>query len=176
MVMVVQAEVNAVSMARSVQRQAKILDPGLPVELGTMSKLLEADLAQPRFRALLLGTFAVTALLLAAVGIFGVVSYVVSRRKREVGIRIALGADVDSVQKLILVSGMSPVLTGVMVGVFAAFALARVLTNLVFEVETSDPLTFVGVAATLIGAALAATYIPALQAAKVEPMEVLRME
>lgn len=176
MVLVAHGEGSAITTAQRVREEIRGLDPGLPAELDTMSHLLDADLAQPRFRALLLGAFAAIALILAAVGIFGVVSYAVSRRNREVGIRMALGADRGSVRSLMLRAGMAPVLLGIAIGVAAAFALTRVLASLVFEVKTSDPFTFGAVALALASAAFIATYIPALRATRVDPVTVLRTE
>jgi putative ABC transport system permease protein len=176
MTLAARGEGSAITTAQRVREEIRVLDPGLPAELNTMSALLDADLAQPRFRALLLGAFAAIALILAAVGIFGVVSYAVSRRNREVGIRMALGADRGSVRKLMLLGGLSPVLLGIVIGIVTAFVLTRVLASLVFEVKTSDPLTFVAVALVLTAAAFAATYVPALRATRVDPVDVLRTE
>jgi putative ABC transport system permease protein len=155
---------------------ARALDPGLPTDGDTMDGLLAADLAQGRFRARLLAGFAALALALAGVGIFGVVSYAARRRYREVGIRMALGADRGSVRSLVMREGMAPVALGMTVGIAAAFALSRLLASLVFEINVADPATFLGVALLLGLAALLSTYLPAQWATRVDPVEALRAE
>ena len=152
------------------------LDAALPVRFDTMAGLLDSDLAQPRFRARLLGVFAGAALVLAAVGIFGVVSYAVGRRDREVGIRMALGASRGAVQSLMLRSGMAPVLAGLLIGLAASLALARLLAGLLFEVGVIDPLVLASVGLILGAAALVATYLPSRRATRIAPTDALRME
>jgi putative ABC transport system permease protein len=176
MALVVQAEGGSQALSQQIHEAVRALDPTIPVEVTTMEGLLAADLAQPRFRAMLLGIFAAVALLLATVGIFGVVSYAVGRRNREVSIRVALGSDRDAVLKLILRDGMIPVLLGIIVGVAFAYALTRLLASVVFEVKTTDPVTFVAVALVLAVVALAANYIPARRATRIDPVEVLRAD
>jgi putative ABC transport system permease protein len=161
------------------QRLAEVLhglDGALPLRFEAFSGLLNADLAAPRLRARLLGAFAAVALILSAIGIFGVVSYAVSRRRREVGIRIALGASMRRVQVLIVRDGLRPVLIGIGVGAAAALLLTGLLTTLLFEIEVHDPFTYAAVAALLIFAAVVATYVPALRASEVEPSVALRSE
>jgi putative ABC transport system permease protein len=161
---------------KALREAAHALDPGLPVDGGSMDGLLAADLAQGRFRARLLGGFAAVALALAGVGIFGVVSYAARRRYREVGIRMALGADRGTVRSLVMREGMTPVVLGMTVGIAAAFALSRLLASLVFEIDVADPATFLGVALLLGLAALLSTYLPAQWATQVDPVEALRAE
>jgi putative ABC transport system permease protein len=161
---------------KALREAAHALDPGLPVDGGSMDGLLAADLAQGRFRARLLGGFAAVALALAGVGIFGVVSYAARRRYREVGIRMALGADRGTVRSLVMREGMTPVVLGMTVGIAAAFALSRLLASLLFEIDVADPATFLGVALLLGLAALLSTYLPAQWATHVDPVEALRAE
>ena len=175
MTLAVQAEGGA-HLGPQIRQLVRTLDPGLPVEIKTMDDQLAADLAQPRFRAKLLNIFAAIALLLAATGIFGVVSYAVGRRNREISIRVALGSNRGAVLGLILKDGMIPVLLGIFIGTALALALTRILTSIVFQVRTTDPLTFLSVALVLAAVSLAANYIPAQRAARVDPVEVLRAE
>jgi putative ABC transport system permease protein len=163
-------------LEKALRESARALDPGLPTDGGTMDGLLAADLAQGRFRARLLAGFAALALALAGVGIFGVVSYAARRRYREVGIRMALGADRGSVRSLVMREGMAPVGLGMAAGIAAAFALSRLLASLVFEINVADPATFLGVALLLGLAALLSTYLPAQWATQVDPVEALRAE
>src|SRR3989449_925601 len=142
----------------------------------TMDGLLTDSISPRRFSAMLVGVFAVLAVALAAVGIYGVMSYTVSRRTQEIGVRMALGAQLASVRRMILGQTLKLTLIGVAFGLAGAFAVARFLTSLLFGVGTYDPVTFVGVAALLIAVALAASYIPARRAMRVDPMVALRYE
>ena len=151
------------------------MDP-VPAELATMPELLDRQLAPLRFRSQLLGLFAAIALILAAIGIFGVVSYTVERRNREVGIRMALGADRGSVRRLLVRRGMAPVLAGIGIGVITALALMRFLSSLASEMPVRDPITFGAVVVLLGGIALLASYFPAFRASRVEPVVVLKSE
>ncbi len=129
-----------------------------------------------RFNLLLLGGFAAIALLLAGVGVYGVISYVVTGRTREVGIRMALGAQRADVARLFIKQGMTLVALGVALGSLGAFALTRVMTSLLFDVRANDPLTFVGVALLLSLIALLACYLPARRASRIDPLAALRRE
>jgi putative ABC transport system permease protein len=137
---------------------------------------LADSLAQQRFSMLLLASFAGLALVLAAVGIYSVLAYAVRRRQREIGIRMALGAQLNDVLRMVLVEGMRPTLIGVALGLAGAMALSRVISSLIFGVSQSDPLTFVSVAALLTMVALAASLFPAYRATRVDPMRALREE
>lgn len=151
------------------------IDPNLPI--GTQrpaTMLLDDALAAPRFNTTLLSLFAIVALILASIGVFGVVSYGVSQRLRELGVRVALGARTGSILGLVMRQGMVPVLAGVACGLLVAFAASRVLSSLVYGVGTSDPASFVSAGLVLVAAAAAACLIPAVRAARVDPMRVLR--
>jgi len=142
----------------------------------TMDDLVTNSLSQQRFNLSLLGAFAMLALILAAIGIYSVLSYSVRRRVQEIGIRLALGASLSDVLHMIVLEGMRPTLLGMSIGVVGALALARVMSSLVYGVKPTDPLTFLSVAAVLAIVALFASLIPAYRAAKVDPMVALRYE
>jgi len=174
---VVRTASDPVALAAAVTDVIHKTDPNLPVtHVMTMDGLLTDSISPRRFSAMLVGVFAVLAVALAAVGIYGVMSYTVSRRTQEIGVRMALGAQLASVRRMILGQTLKLTLIGVALGLAGAFAVARFLTSLLFGVGTYDPVTFVGVAALLIAVALAASYIPARRAMRVDPMVALRYE
>ena len=176
-IVVVRTHLDTPSVAAALRHVTHQIDKDLPVtNIETFPEALSASVAQPRFRTLLLGLFGVTALVLAAVGIFGVMSYSVSRRTHEIGIRVTLGATPASVLRLILGESGKLVLLGLSVGVPAALMLTRFLSGFLFAVRAGDPMTFAGVAILLAGVALAASYIPARRAMRVDPIEALRYE
>jgi predicted permease len=142
----------------------------------TMSGIIADSLAARRFSMILLGIFATLALLMSCVGIYGVISYLASRRTHEIGVRIALGAEPRQVLQMVLAEGAKMALPGVAIGLAAALGLTRLMKNLLFGVSSCDPLTFAGVGGLLVLVALAACYIPARRATKVDPMEALRYE
>ena len=165
---------NVAAAARHVIGQ---LDPQQPVaDVRTLESLLGTSVARQRFNTVLLGVFAAVALLLAGVGIYGVMSYNVTQRTHEFGIRAALGATAANISRLVLWQGMRLALAGVVLGVIAALGLTRLLRALVFGVGITDPLTFSAVAALLAAVALVACWIPARRATKVDPMAALRHE
>jgi predicted permease len=145
-------------------------------QVKTMEGLISESLSPQRFNVLLLGAFAALALVLAAVGIYSVLSYTVRRRVREIGIRMALGADPLAILRMVLADGMKPILLGVAFGLAAALALGRVVSSLIYGVRTTDPLTFASVALLLVAVGVVATLLPAFRATRVEPVRTLREE
>ena len=159
---VIRTSVLPATLAQPAVAAVRAIDPEQPVEdIRTMVQVLDLKLTSQRFSALLLGVFAGVALLLAAVGIYSILSYIVRGRSREIGIRTALGARTADILRLVIVEGMSPALVGIAVGTIAALASARVMAALVFGVSASDPLTLAAVAATLALIALLASLVPA---------------
>jgi putative ABC transport system permease protein len=152
------------------------LNPEIPARFRTFSQVYSASLGSRRFNVILIGFFGITALLLATAGVFGVMAYSVSRRTREIGVRIALGAGSGDVLRMILGQGLRTIFIGVAIGVAGSLALTRAVESLLFGVTATDPLTFGGVTLLLVGAALLACYIPARRATKVDPMVALRYE
>jgi putative ABC transport system permease protein len=168
---------NPEGMAQAVKQQIWKIDSQLPLtKVKTMNEVSAASFAARRFNMLLLGLFAGLALVLAAVGIYGVMSYAVTQRTQEIGIRMAIGARAGDVLRLVIKNGMTLTLLGVAIGVAAAFALTRLLTTLLFGVTPTDKPTFVAVSAVLILVALVACYLPARRATKVDPLVALRYE
>ncbi|HEV2246197.1 MAG TPA: FtsX-like permease family protein, partial [Terriglobia bacterium] len=165
------------SIVSAVRAQVRNVDPDQPLyHVATLQQVLSESLAPRRFNLLLLGIFAAIALALATVGIYGVMAFSVTQRTHEIGIRMALGAERREVLSLIVRQGLRLTLVGVVLGVAGAWALTRFLANLLYGVKPTDPLTFVAVSLILIFVALAACYIPARRAAKVDPMVALRYE
>jgi putative ABC transport system permease protein len=175
--LVIRAESDPTNLAAAVRREVKAIDPDQPVAaVKTMDEWMSTAVAGPRYRTSLLGLFALVALILAATGIYGVMSYSVTQRTHEIGVRMALGARRLDVLKLVVRQGMSLVSVGVFIGLIAAFALTRVMSSLLFEVTPKDPLTFIAVALFLALVAFVACYIPARRATKVDPLVALRYE
>jgi putative ABC transport system permease protein len=174
---VVKSSLSTSAVAGAIRRDVAQMDKDLPVtDVSSLSDLVDTTIAQPRFRTILLGLFAALALLLAAAGIFGVISYSVSCRTQEIGIRIALGASPSSVLRLILGESAKIVLVGLAVGVPVALGTARLLSTLLFNVHPADPLTFVAVPVVLACVAVAASYVPTRRAMRVDPLIALRYE
>jgi putative ABC transport system permease protein len=177
MALVVRTGVEPLSLASAVRREVLAVDKDQPIyDVKSMDEYVADSIAKQRLNMLLLGIFAAVALILAAVGIYGVVSYTVTQRTHEIGIRIALGAQKRDVLRLILGQGLRIVLTGIVVGLAASLALTSVLTSLLYEVSASDPATLVLVPLLLVSITLLACYLPALRAMKVDPMVALRSE
>jgi putative ABC transport system permease protein len=165
------------SLVPMVRAALSNLDPALPLSnVQTLEEIVAASTASRRFTLILLGAFAVLALVLALVGIYGVMSYSVSRQTAEIGVRMALGATNDRVLRLVLVKGMKPVVAGIVVGLIAAFLLSNLIANLLFGVTARDPLTYVAVAALLALTAILACIVPARQALRVDVVSALRAE
>jgi putative ABC transport system permease protein len=175
--LVVRTASDPVSVAATVRDVVHKVDPNLPItHTTTMDGLMSDSVSPRRFSAVLVGIFAALALFLAAIGIYGVMSYTVSQRTQEIGVRMALGAQLASVRGMILGQTLKLTLIGVGLGLTGAFVVARFLTSLLFGVGTYDPVTFVGVALLLVGVAMAASYIPARRAMRVDPIVALRYE
>jgi putative ABC transport system permease protein len=153
------------------------IDNDQPVtDIMTMDDVVDSSLSQRRFSMLLLAAFAVLALLLAAVGIYSVLAFAVRRRVREIGIRVALGAEMKDILRLVITEGMKPALVGLLLGVAGALALGRVIASFIYGIAAYDPLTFAAVASLLAAVALLASIIPAYRAARIEPTRALREE
>jgi putative ABC transport system permease protein len=177
MTILVHSTADPSAVANAMREQVHSLDRTLPLTaVGSLQEAISASVAQPRFSTVLLGTFSALALLLAVVGIYGVVSYSVTQRTFEIGIRMALGAQQSDVLKLVLGHGLALVGIGVAVGLIAALASTRILKTLLFGVSATDPLVFTAIVALLAGVALLASYIPARRATRVDPMVALRYE
>jgi putative ABC transport system permease protein len=172
----IRSSLNPQVLAGWIQQDIASLDPTLPFTMETMKHHVDALEERPRFYAVLLSLFAGIGLLLAAVGIYGVISYVTSRRTYEIGIRMALGAQMTEILRMVIEEGMRLALMGTIIGTIGALMLTRFLSSLLFGVTPHDPLTFCAVIALLLGAALLACYIPARRATKVDPMVALRYE
>jgi len=177
MTILVRTSNDPLAMVSRARNEVQQIDPELPVAaVATMDQLLADSLSRSRFTMLLLGIFAAVALVLASVGIYGLIAYNVTQRRQELGIRIALGAQRRDVLRLVLVQGTRLTLLGVAVGVLAALAFSRLLATLLFGVSATDPLTFAGVSALLAFVALLACFIPARSATRVDPIVALRHE
>jgi putative ABC transport system permease protein len=173
----VRASGDPVQMVAAVRGQVRAADKEIPIfNLQIMERLVDKSVALRRFNMLLLGVFALVGLALAAVGLYGVISYTVTQRTREIGVRMALGAQRADVLRLVVGEGMKLVLIGALLGLGGALALTRLMKSLLFSVSSTDPLTFIVIAALLLGVALLACWIPARQATKVDPMIALRHE
>lgn len=175
--LVVKTDVDPASLAATVRKTVWEIDKDQPVSnIKTMEEILLDSIARQRFSMLLLAIFAAVALILAAVGIYGVMSYSVAQRTHEIGIRMALGAQTGAVLKLAVSYGLKLVIAGIVIGLIAAFALTRVMSTLLFGVTATDPATFTLISLLLIGVAALASYIPARRATKVDPIIALRYE
>jgi len=171
----VRTTVDPLSVLRAVRTEVAALDPDLPIaRVATMATLASTSLARERFNAAIFAVFAATALLLAAVGLYGVMAYLVSQRQAEIGIRLALGGGPRDVARMVIGDGMRMALVGIVLGTVASLAVARVLDGLLFGIEPTDPVTYVVIAATLAVVALLASALPARRATKADPASALR--
>lgn len=174
---VLRSGVAPATLTPAIKKEIHELDPDLPIyNVRTMEERVEKSLARRRFSMVMLGLFAFLALALATIGIYGVMAYMVSQGTREIGIRLALGATQNHILRLVVRQGMILALTGVAIGLTGAFALTRLMRSLLFGVKSTDPLTFIAIAALLSFIALLASYIPARRAARIDPMVSLRCE
>jgi putative ABC transport system permease protein len=177
MSVVLKTAVPPESVADAARRAVYAIDPNLPAaNVRTLDSIVAASISQPRFYMTLLSIFAGVALVLAAIGIFGVLSYAVAQRTREIGIRMALGAKGRTVLGLVVRQAVILAGAGVAIGTIAAYFMSKMLTSLLFAIEPGDPLTFAAVAGVLMGVALIASYVPALRATRVDPIVALRAE
>ena len=177
MALVVRTSLDPGAMTASIRNEVRALDPDQPVfNVKNMQELVEGSVAQQRFRATLLGAFASLALALAAIGLYGVIAYSVTQRTNELGVRTALGAQTSDILKLVVGQGARLTAIGIGIGVVLALVLTRTLNKLLFSVGAMDPITFGATCIVILGVALAASYIPALRAAKVDPVTALRNE
>jgi predicted permease len=167
---------NPGALVETLRSKVRSLSSDVPVKFTTMEASLAENTAAPRFRTLLLGIFAGLAVILAMAGVYGVMAYTVGQRSGEIGLRMALGADTGDVLRLVLRQGLALAAVGLGIGLAGAFAASRLLTSMLFEVKPNDPITYAGVAVLLGLVTLAASYIPARRAAKVDPLVALRQE
>jgi putative ABC transport system permease protein len=175
--LVVRTGRDPMALAGAVRSEVRSLDPNIPVaNIRPMSEVVAASLATPRLTGFLMGTFAAIALTLAAVGIYGVLSYLVARRTHEIGIRLAVGADRSQVLALVLKQGLTLAGGGIVAGMIAAFLLTRLMQSLLYQVGPGDPVTFAVVAIALVVISLLASALPAYRAMRVSPLVALRTE
>jgi putative ABC transport system permease protein len=175
--MIVKTSVEPSSLVGAIKREIRIIDKGQPIaQVATLDEKLSESVAPQRFTLLLLGIFALIALMLACAGIYGVMSYAVNQRTHEIGVRMALGARQLDVLKLMIREGMGLVVIGLGLGLAGSFALTRVMRGMLFGVTPTDATTFVSVSAVLIVVALLACYFPARRATRVDPLVALRYE
>jgi putative ABC transport system permease protein len=174
---IVQTTGDPLALSAAIQHEIQSVDGQLAAsKIRTMDQVISESTARQNFNMLLLTIFAGLALLLAAIGIYGLMSYTVEQRTQEIGIRMALGADRGDMLKLVVRQGMLLTGIGVVIGLAASFGLNRLLANLLFGVKATDPVTYVAVAVILVSVALLACYIPARRATKIDPLVALRYE
>jgi putative ABC transport system permease protein len=177
MTLVIRTDREPAALAPAVQREIRSLDPNQPIsDLRTMNQVMSEWVARSRFNTLLLGLFAGLATLLSAVGIFGVMNYSVALRTRELGLRLAIGAQPRQVLLLVLRQGLLLTVIGVVLGLAAAFALTRLLSGLLFGVQAVDLSTFTTISLLLTIVSLLACYLPARRAMRIDPLRALRYE
>ena len=177
MTLLVRTVGNPVALLPAVRSEVQRLDKNLPLfDIRTLDEHLGRALAQERTNAQLVGLFGLLALILAAVGVYGVMSYAVTQRTREIGVRMALGAHSDDVMRLVVGYGMRLSILGLVIGLVGAWSLTRFISSLLYQVKASDPATFIAVALLLAAVALLACWIPARRASKVDPVVALRYE
>jgi ABC-type antimicrobial peptide transport system permease subunit len=174
MVWVIRTSVSPLSLSAGAQTQLRQAT-GLPVaDIRSMSQIVARSTSRERFNTLLMTVFALSALALASIGIYGVMAYSVQQRTREIGVRMALGAEPAAVRRMVVLQGMRLAGIGVVIGVAAAYALAKYMSNFLFGVQARDPLVFVGVPFLLAVIALVAVWVPAARASRIDPLGALR--
>jgi len=174
MYLVINFSGDTAALTNAVRREVRALDPQLPVaNVRTVKRLLEQSVAQPRFRTMLIGSFSAAALLLAAIGIYGVMAYSVTQRTQEIGVRMALGAQTRDILQLVLRQGLALTAIGIAAGLLGALAATRLIGSLLYEVPTNDFVTFAAISILLAAVALLACFIPARRAATVNPVTAL---
>jgi ABC-type antimicrobial peptide transport system permease subunit len=177
MTLAVRSNVEPTSLVATIRRAVSQVDTDLPLyDVQTIDQRLSASLAQPRLNLTLIGSFAVLALILAAVGTYGVTAYSAAQRFQEIGIRMALGAERRDILRLMFRHGLRLILAGIAIGTAVAFSLTRVMSSLLFGVSANDPVTYVAIAGVLTAVALAASFFPARRATKIDPLAALRCE
>jgi ABC-type antimicrobial peptide transport system permease subunit len=177
MALVVKTSTDPLTLVGPIRQEIRNLDANLPVaNVQAMSEVVGATLSSPRFTGFLLVTFAAIALALSAIGIYGVLSYLVSRRTREIGIRLAIGAGRAQVLRMVLGNGLTLALTGVLLGLTLALVAARSMQSMLYGVGPADPLTFISVGITLSLVALLSSLVPAWRAMRVNPVVALKTE
>jgi ABC-type antimicrobial peptide transport system permease subunit len=175
--LVVRGTGDPMALAPIVRREIHAIDPLLPVaNEQPLSRLVSQIAAQPRFTALIFGLFASAALVLAVVGVYGLVSYGVTQRTREIGVRLALGATPSRIVGGVVRHGMGLAASGIAIGLWAAYALSRFMQGILYDVAPTDAVTYLAVAALLVGCAAAASILPARWAARLDPVRALRDE
>jgi putative ABC transport system permease protein len=177
MYLAVRAPSDPLAAVAAVRRELKRLDPDQPIsDVRTMDERIGRSLSSRRFSTVLLGVFASLALTLAAIGIYGIVAYSVTERTREIGVRLALGAQRRDVIGMVVGQGMTMTVAGTAIGVVAALLLTRLMSSLLFGISAADPLTFLLIPVLLIAVAVVACYVPARRATRVDPLQALRSE
>jgi putative ABC transport system permease protein len=175
--LIVRSATDPGAVASAVRREVQAVDGDTAITgVATLGSIVSDALGAPRFRSILIAGFAALALLLSALGIWGVVAWSVAQRTQEIGVRMALGARAQDVVRHVVAQGMTPALLGVAAGLLLAFASSRALAGLLFGIESSDPLTYAAVALVLLGVAFVASFLPARRAARLDPVRTLRQD
>jgi len=176
-ILTVRTSGNPEAFVAAVRKEVQALDPNLPLfDVKTLTEHMRLALFPARIAATVLGVFGLVALLLSAIGIYGVTSYAVAQRTHEIGIRLALGAQLSDVLKLVLSYGLKLTIIGAAIGLIGAYLATRAITSVLYGVSATDPLTFVVVSVLLVGVALIACYVPSRRATRVDPLIALRSE
>jgi putative ABC transport system permease protein len=177
MSVVIRTEAGEAAAATAVRAAVKSIDSELPIdEVRTVERVLQQATGQPRFRAMLVAAFAAAALLLAAVGLYGLISYTVAERVPEIGVRLALGASPSQIARLIVGQGLRLSIAGVVIGLAGALAVARLLQGLLFSISATEPVVYATLAVVLLAIGTLASYVPARRAMRIDPVSALRAE